>query len=150
MKFATMNKPSFRPTYGLMRRALVRRRLSSNDFLAVRGRGRTRRYARSTAKRLRSAKRAISQRRLMGGAQTPRAARERLRRLPASAGRTGTSDRRPSTGKADFRHRRRQVVAARFGESEEGVGHHHANRMAANILDGWCCSSRPGKSPSLA
>src|ERR1051326_367532 len=38
------------------------------------------------------------------------------------------------TRKAELGHRRGQIVAARFGEFQEGSSHHHAHRVAAEIL----------------
>lgn len=91
------------------------------------------------------AERAISERRLVGGPQ------DHARRvggfegfLPA-LGAQAPAIAGFESGEADFRNRRRQIVAARFGESEKGVGHHHANRMAANILTAGVAAAVPVK-----
>ena len=148
MKFATTDKPSFRPTCGATRQTLtaVDCRLKENGRRFAKGRGRNARgLSQIDGKAFEIAERAISQRRLVGGAQDH--ARwvsgfegflPALRaQAPAIAG--------FETGKTDLRYRRRQIVAARFGESEKGVGYHHANRMAAHVLTAGVAAAVPVK-----
>jgi len=48
-------------------------------------------------------------------------------------------------GKADFRHRRRQVIAARSGKAKESVGHDYADGVTANILPASIATAVPVK-----
>src|SRR5579871_753144 len=70
----------------------------------------------------------------MRGAQDdPRGAAGLERLLPAGSAQTPpVSGREP--GKADFRHRRRQIIAARPRELEERVRHDRADGVAAEVL----------------
>lgn len=49
------------------------------------------------------------------------------------------------SGKADFRHWRRQVVAARFRKPKESVGHHYADSVTANVLPSGVATAVPVK-----
>ena len=40
----------------------------------------------------------------------------------------------PQAGKAEFGHRRRKIVAARFGKIEKHRSHHDADSVATNVL----------------
>ena len=91
------------------------------------------------------AERAISQRRLVGGPQDHTRRVSGFEGLLPALGAQAPAIAGFETGKTDFRYRRRQVVAARFGETEKGIGHHHANRMAANILTAGIAAAVPVK-----
>ena len=66
-------------------------------------------------------------------ASPPRAPR-RLQMLPASAARTGTTDRPASTRESELRARCRQVISLRLAERQKRLRHQRAYRMAALIL----------------
>src|SRR5262245_43199561 len=78
--------------------------------------------------------RAIAQRAFMGGAQDHARRLARLQRfLPTRRTETPTiAGLEP--GKAEFRHRRRKIIAAGFGEGEKRGSHHRAHRVAADVL----------------
>jgi hypothetical protein len=91
------------------------------------------------------AQRAISQRRLMRGAQDDARRMVRFQRLlpalraeaPAVAG--------LQPGKADFRNRRRQIIAARFGKYKKGIGHDRADCMIADVIPASVATAVPIK-----
>jgi len=78
--------------------------------------------------------RAIIQRALMGGAQHHTRRLARLKGfLPARRAKTPAVPRLQS-GKSKFRQRRRKVIALGLGELQKRIGHHRADRVAADIL----------------
>jgi hypothetical protein len=49
------------------------------------------------------------------------------------------------SGKTDFRHRGREVVAARFGKTKERVGHHCADGVTADVFAAGIATAVPVK-----
>jgi len=46
-------------------------------------------------------------------------------------------------GEADFRNRRRQIIATRFGKTKKGVGHDYADSMTADVLPAGVATAVP-------
>jgi hypothetical protein len=80
------------------------------------------------------AQRAVSQRRLMRGAQNDARRVIGFERLLPALGAQAPAVAGLQPGKADFGDRRRQIIAARLGETKKGVGHDHADGVTADVF----------------
>src|SRR5262249_56573625 len=78
--------------------------------------------------------RAVAQRAFVGGTQDHARRLPRFERLLPTGCAQAPSVAGLETGKAEFRHRRCKIIAARFGEREKSGGPHRTHRVAATLL----------------
>ena len=125
-------RPRARPAAGTSARARASscsRRPANRCRAFVRGV-----QARSTAKRLRSSSVHHSQRAGLGGAQHDVRCVAGFQRLLPARRAQAPAVRRLQPVETEFRMRGGQVVAGALAEGEEIVGHHRADRVAADVL----------------